>query len=59
MEVQSTLEKQIREAQPKDSEFSDIKKKMAEGKFKDFTRDDQDILWINGRICVPDIDGLR
>nr|ADB85355.1 putative retrotransposon protein [Phyllostachys edulis] len=59
LEVQSTLEKQIREAQPKDYEFSNIKKKMAEGKFKDFTVDDQDILWINGRICVPDIDGLR
>lgn len=59
LKVQSTLEKQIREAQPKDSEFSDIKKKMAEGKFKDFTVDDQNILWINGRICVPDADGLR
>ena len=59
LEVQSTLERQIREAQPNDPGISDIKEKMAEGKFKDFTKDDQGILWINGRICVPDVDGLR
>ena len=32
---------------------------MVEGKFKDFTKDDQDILWINRRIYVTDVDGLR
>lgn len=59
LEVQSTLEEQICEAQPNDPEIRDIKLEMAEGKFKDFNKDDQDILWINRRVCVPDVDGLR
>ena len=29
------------------------------GKFTDFTIDDEGILRISGRLCVPDVDNLR
>ena len=32
---------------------------MRAGKFTDFTLDNEGILWINGRLCVPDVDNLR
>ena len=32
---------------------------MRAEKFTDFTLDDEGILWISGRLCVPDVDNLR
>ena len=33
--------------------------KIHEGKFTDFNLDDEGILWISGRLCVPNVDNLR
>ena len=33
--------------------------KIHEGKFTDFNLDDEGILWISRRLCVPDVDNLR
>ena len=33
--------------------------KIHEGKFTDFNLNDEGILWISGRLCVPDVDNLR
>ena len=32
---------------------------MRAGKFTDFILNDEGILWISGRLCVPDMDNLR
>ena len=33
--------------------------KVREGKFIDFNLDDEGVLWISGRLCVPNMDNLR
>ena len=33
--------------------------KVHEGKFTDFNLDDEGILWINEKLCIPDVDNLR
>ena len=37
----------------------ELEEKVREGKFTDFHLDDKSILWISGRLCVPDVDNLR
>jgi hypothetical protein len=56
LEVESTLEQQIREGQLEDVEIRDT---MERGKAPDFTEDDQETIWFNNRICVPDVGDLR
>ena len=34
-------------------------KKVPGGNFTDFNLDDEGVLWISGRICVPNVDNLR
>ena len=36
-----------------------LDEKVHEGKFTDFNLDDEGVLWINGRLCVLDVDNLR
>ena len=33
--------------------------KIHEGKFTDFNLDNEGVLWISGRLCVPDVYNLR
>ena len=37
----------------------ELEENVHEGKFIDFNLDDKGVLWINGRLCVPDVDNLR
>ena len=37
----------------------ELKEKVREGKFTDFNLNDEDILWISGRLCIPNVDNLR
>ena len=39
--------------------MAELKKSVQTGKFTDFTLDDEGILWISGRLCVPDVDNMR
>jgi hypothetical protein len=59
LEVESTLEQQIREEQLEDVEIREIRDTMERGKAPDFTEDDQGTLWFKNRICVPDVGDLR
>jgi hypothetical protein len=52
MEVESTLEEEIRKGQ-------EIKAQISLGKALDFIEDDQGTVWFKKRICVPDIEHLR
>src|SRR6187551_3465250 len=59
MEVESTLEQEIRKGQLTDEKIKEIKETMLAGKAPDFTEDDQGTIWFRKRICVPDIESLR
>ena len=37
----------------------ELEEKVHKGKFIDFHLDDEGVLWISGRLCIPDVDNLR
>jgi hypothetical protein len=53
LNVQSTLEDRIREAQSSDQELVKICKQTGENKAPGFRIDDKGTLWYENRICVP------
>jgi hypothetical protein len=59
LEVESTLEKEIRKGQLTDEKIKEYEKLIDSGKVPDFERDDQGTIWFRNRICVPEIDHLR
>jgi hypothetical protein len=59
MEVESTLEQDIRKGQESDEKIKEIKAQISLGKAPDFTEDEQGTLWFKKRICVPEIEHLR
>jgi hypothetical protein len=59
LEVESTLEQQIRKGQLEDVEIKEIRDTMERGKAPDFTEDDQGTIWFKNRIFVPDVGDLR
>jgi hypothetical protein len=58
MEVESTLEEEIRKGQVSDEKIKEIKTQISLGKAPDFTEDDQGTVWFKKRICVPKIEHL-
>ena len=50
---------EIKAAQSRDPILVELEENVWLGKFIDFTIDDEGILWISGRLCVPDVDNLR
>jgi hypothetical protein len=58
MEVESTLEQEIRKGQESDGKIKEIKAQMNFGKTLDFTEDEQGTIWFKKRICVPEIEHL-
>jgi hypothetical protein len=59
MEVESTLEQEIRKGQESDEKIKEIKTLIGLGKALDFTEDEQGTLWFKKRICIPEIEHLR
>jgi hypothetical protein len=59
MEVESTLEQEIRKGQESDEKIKEIKAQISLGKAPDFTEDEQGTVWFKKRICVPEIEHLR
>jgi hypothetical protein len=59
LEVESTLEQQIREGQLEDVEIREIRDTMERGKAPDFTENDQGMIWFKKRICVLDVGDLQ
>ena len=53
------LRDRIKAAQSRDPILVEPEENVRSGKFTDFTLDDEGILWISGRLCVPDVDNLR
>ncbi|KAK1607748.1 hypothetical protein QYE76_031421 [Lolium multiflorum] len=53
IELQPTLISQIKEAQKGNARIDGIKSQIAAGKAPGFTKDEEGVLWYNGRLCVP------
>jgi hypothetical protein len=53
VEIEPTLEVEIRKAQLQDEKLREIQQHIKENKTKDFTEDDNRTLWLGKRICVP------
>jgi hypothetical protein len=59
LEVQSTLEQEIRKWQLEDAGIQKIKESMKQGEDPYFTEDKQGTVWFKNRLCVPEIGDLR
>jgi hypothetical protein len=59
MEVEPTLEHEIRKGQLEDPKIQEIKEMIEAGIAPDFTEDKYGTVWFRKRICVPDVDNLR
>nr|AAM74314.2 Putative retroelement [Oryza sativa Japonica Group]ABB47411.1 retrotransposon protein, putative, Ty3-gypsy subclass [Oryza sativa Japonica Group] len=53
-EAKPTLFDQVREAQVNDPDIQEIKKNMRRGKAIGYIEDEQGIVWLGERICLPD-----
>jgi hypothetical protein len=59
IDVESTLEQEIRKGQIGDAKIQKIKDLITKGRGQEFTEDEQGIVWFKDGICVPEIDNLR
>ncbi|XP_073060027.1 uncharacterized protein [Primulina eburnea] len=59
LSAQPCLREAIKLSQDRDSALVKRKERVIEGKSPDFETDNKGILWMEGRLCVPDIDNLR
>jgi hypothetical protein len=59
MEVQPTLEVEIREGQLEDAKLKEIRQLFRDNKASDFSEDSQGTLWLGKRICVPNMRHLK
>jgi hypothetical protein len=59
IDVEPTLEQEIRKGQIGDAKIKEIKDLITEGRGPEFIEDEQGMIWFKSRICVPEIDSLR
>jgi ribonuclease HI len=59
LEIESTLEQDIRRGQLTDEKIVEYKKLIKMGKVPEFREDEQGTVWFKNRICVPEIKELR
>jgi hypothetical protein len=59
MEVEPTLEVEIREGQLEDAKLKEIRQLIWDNKTSDFSEDSQGTLWLGKRICVPNLKPIR
>jgi len=59
LEVEPTLEREIRKGQLDDEKIKDIAERIVIGKAPGFHMDDQGIVWFGKRICVSEVKSIR
>jgi hypothetical protein len=59
LEIESTLEQEIRKGQLNEEKIKEYKKLIELGKVPEFRKDEQGTIWFKNRICVPEIKHLR
>jgi hypothetical protein len=55
MEVELTLEAEIREGELEDAKLKEIRQLLRDNKTNDFSEDGQGTLWLGKWICVPNL----
>jgi hypothetical protein len=59
IELEPTLEQDIRKGQMDDEKINEIRQMIIDGKGKDFREDVEGVVWFKDRLCVPDIKSIR
>jgi hypothetical protein len=59
VELEPTLEREIKEGQKDDENINKIRQLILEGRGKDFREDEEGVIWFKDRLCVPDIKLIR
>jgi hypothetical protein len=59
IELEPTLEQDIRKDQKNDEKINEIQQLIIDGKGKDFREDAEGVVWFKDRLCVPDIKPIR
>jgi hypothetical protein len=59
IELEPTLEQDIRKGQKDDEKINEIRQLIVDGKGKDFREDAEGVVWFKDRLCVPDIKSIR
>jgi hypothetical protein len=59
IELEPTLEQDIRRGQKDDGKINKIRRLIIDGKGKDFHEDVEGVVWFKDRLCVPDIKSIR
>jgi hypothetical protein len=59
VELEPTLEREIKEAQKDDEKISEIQQLILEGRGKDFREDAEGVVWFKDRLYVPNVQSIR
>jgi hypothetical protein len=59
MEVEPTLEVEIREGQLENAKLNQIRQLIRDNKTSDLSEDSQDTLWLGRWICVPNLNHIK
>jgi hypothetical protein len=59
VELEPTLEREIKEAQKNDEKINEIRQLILEGRGKDFREDAEGVVWFKDRLCVPNVQSTR
>jgi hypothetical protein len=59
IELEPTLEQDIRKGQKDDEKINEIRQLIMEGKCLDFREDAEEVVWFEDRLCVPNIKSIR
>jgi hypothetical protein len=59
VELEPTLEQDIRKGQKDDDKINEIQQLIIDGKGKDFREDVEGVVWFKDRPCVPNIKSIR
>jgi hypothetical protein len=58
VELEPTLEQDIRKGQKDDEKINKIWQLIIDGKGKDFREDTEGVVWFEDRLCIPDIKSI-
>jgi hypothetical protein len=59
IELEPTLEQDMRKGQKNDEKINEIQQLIKDGKGKDLREDAEGVVWFKDRLCVPDIKSIR
>jgi hypothetical protein len=59
IELEPTLEQDIRKGQRDDEKIKEIRQLIIDGKGPDFREDAEGVVWFKDRLCIPNITLIR